>query len=100
MKGSVVHELWDAVKELYARMAVPLAPVQIPSQRHLPGCNFGHICDKEVKPEALHRSPDIYHRAEENSGKPQLMKVVPLFIASNGAPYLQIMSVRAHSMSG
>ena len=42
--------------------------------------------------------------AEELSGKPQLgnrmMKAVWPFIASNGVPYYQMMSVVSHSTSG
>ena len=45
-----------------------------------------------MKQEDVLRSPDIYLRAEENPGKPQLgnhlMKAVRLGIASVGIPYL------------
>ena len=52
--------------------------------------------DIENIPGAVHRSPGIYLRTEENPGKPQLrgrlMKTVRPVIALNEVPYLQMRS--------
>jgi hypothetical protein len=53
----------------------------------------------------VHRSPGIFLTAEGNSKKtsarrPTYDGVVRPVIASNGVPFLQIMSVRSHSMTG
>jgi hypothetical protein len=47
-------------------------------------------------PGAVHRSPVIYLRAEENPGKPQLGDRHP----SNGIPYFQMRPARPHSTPG
>ena len=56
-------------------MAVPPAPVQVPSQKQLAQSVTLVANDKddnEMMPGAVHRSPDICLTAEENPGKPQL----------------------------
>ena len=54
-----------------------------------------------MMPGVVHRSPGIYHTAEENPGKPQLgnhlMKTLRSVIASNGFPCLQMMPVGSYS---
>jgi hypothetical protein len=59
-------------------VAVPPAPVRVPSQRPL-APNVASVTtvandkgDNEIIPRAVHRSPSICLRAEENPGKPQL----------------------------
>ena len=56
-------------------MAVPPAPVRVPSQRPL-APSFTSVAnnkgDNEMIPGAVHRSPGIYLTAEENPEKPQL----------------------------
>ena len=56
-------------------MAVPAAPVWVPSQRPLAPSVTSVDNDKgdnEMIREAAHRSPGIYLTAEENPRKPQL----------------------------
>ena len=59
-------------------MAVPPAPVRIPSQRPLAQSAASGTSvtndkgDNEMIPGAVHRSLSICHTAEENLGKPQL----------------------------
>ena len=59
-------------------MAVPPAPVQVPSQRPLALCVTSVTSvandksDNEMILGAVHRSPGIYLTAEENPRKPQL----------------------------
>ena len=59
-------------------MAVPPAPVRVPSQRPLaPSVASVTLVandkgDNEMIPGAVHRSPDICLTAEKNPGKPQL----------------------------
>ena len=56
-------------------MAVPPAPVRVPSQRPLgPSVTSVRLsaddkCDNEMKPGAVHISPGIYLTGEENAGK-------------------------------
>ena len=59
-------------------MAVPPAPVRVPSQRPL-GPSVTSVLsvvndkgDNEMIPGAVHRPPGICLRTEENPGKPQL----------------------------
>ena len=92
-------------------MAVPPAPVRVPSQRPLAPsvASVTSVAndtdDNEMILGAVHRSPGIFLTAEENPRKPQLgdslMKALfrPL-IASNGIPFLQMRSVGSHSTSG
>ena len=60
--------------------------------------------DNKMIPGAVHRSPSIWLRTEEYSGKPQLrdrvMKAVRSVIASNVVHFLQMRSVQSHSTSG
>jgi hypothetical protein len=61
------------------------------------------ICDNEINLGVVHRSPNIYLTAEEDLGRSQLdhlIKAVQPVIASNGIPYLQMMSVGSHRLSG
>ena len=59
-------------------MAVPPAPVQVPTQRPLAPrvasvtSVANDMGDNEIIPGAVHRSPGIYLTAEGNPGKPQL----------------------------
>ena len=59
-------------------MAVPPAPLRVPSQRPLAPSvtSIKSVAndkgDNEMIPRAGHRSPGICPMAEENSGKPQL----------------------------
>ena len=58
-------------KKLYASVAVPAAPVRVPSPvRHVSSSN--DMDDYKVKPGAVHGSPNICLTAEENPGKSQL----------------------------
>ena len=55
-------EPWAAAKKLYARVAVPPAPVQVPSQRIIAPSVTSVANDKddnEMIPRAMHRSPGI-----------------------------------------
>ena len=71
-------EPWAAAKKkLLVCVAVPPAPVLVPSQRPL-SLSVKSISsvandkgDNEMVPGAVHRSPGICLTAEENSGKPQ-----------------------------
>ena len=60
--------------------------------------------DNGMIPANLHRSPGICLTAEEKPGKRQLgdrlIKAVRPIIASNGAPYLPMKSVRSNRTSG
>ena len=88
-------------------MVVLPAPVRVSSQRPPPRVSLQSRLsgndkgDNEMIPGAVHRSPCICLTAEENSGKSQLgdslMKAVWSVIASNGIPYLQMMSVGSRS---
>ena len=72
-------------------MAVPPAPVRVPSYGNFPLVSWQSYLsandkiDNEVKPGAVHRTFGIYLTAEENPEKPQLedrlMKVVRGVIA-------------------
>ena len=56
-------------------MAVPPAPVRVPSQIPLAQSVTSipnDKCDNELIPGAVHRSPGIYLEAEEKPEKPQL----------------------------
>ena len=70
------HGLWP--KKLLVSVAVPLAPVQVPSQRSLaPSDAFvtsvaNDKGDNEMILGAVHRSTGICLTAEENPNKPQL----------------------------
>ena len=79
-------------------MVVPPAPVGVPSQRPLAPSVTSVTNDKgdnEMMPGAVHRSPGIYLKAEENPRNPQLGEgAVQSVIASNGVPLLQMMSLR------
>ena len=91
-------------------MAVPAAPVRVPSQCPHPRVSRQSCLsandkgDNEVTTGAVHRSPGISLKAEENPGKSQLrdnlIKAVLPVINSNGVPYLQMRSVGSHSTSG
>ena len=65
-------------KKLLASVAVPAAPVRVPSQRLLaPSIASAtsvanDMRDNEMIPGAVHRSPGICLKTEENPGKPQL----------------------------
>ena len=48
----------------------------------------------------MYEYPDICLMAEENPGKPQLIRDVRSVISSNGIPYLQMTSVGSQSMTG
>ena len=68
--------LWP--KKFQTSVAVPPAPVRVPTQRPL-APSVASVTpfpnDKDVNdtiPGAVHRSPDIYLKAMENPGKPQL----------------------------
>ena len=90
---------------------MPPVPIRVPSQRLL-APSFASVTsvandkdDNEMILGAVHRSPGICLTADENPKKPQLgdclMKgVVRPVIASNGVPFLQIMSVGSHRKSG
>ena len=88
-------------------MAVPPAPVRVPSQRPIVP-NVTSVAnnkgDNEMIPGAVHRSPGIRLTAEENPVKLQLGPpdegAVRPFIPSNGVPYLQMRSVGSHSTRG
>ena len=71
-------ELWVAAKKAFSYVAVPLAPVRVPSQRPL-APNVASVTsvandkgDNEMIPGAVHRSSGICLTAEENPRKPQL----------------------------
>ena len=85
-------------------MAVPPAPVWVPSQRSLaPSVTSVTSNDKDdnkMIPWAVHSSPGICLRAEEKELGDRLMKAMRPAIASNGVPCLQMRSVGSHSSSG
>jgi hypothetical protein len=97
-------------KKLKVSVAVPPAPVRVPSQRPLAASVVSVTSvtndkgDNEIILGAVHRSPGICLTAEENPRKPQLgyhlMKGLCDQSASNGAPSLQMRSVGSHSTSG
>ena len=92
LTGPVVHgAMGCGKKNILASVAVPPAPVHVPSQRPLASSITSAANDKgdnEMISGAMHRSPDIYLTAEENPRKPQqgncLTKAVRPVIASNG----------------
>ena len=51
-------------------------------------------------PWVVHRSPDIYLTAEKISARRQSMMALQPVIASKEVPYLQMISVGSHSVSG
>ena len=90
-------------KKLSVSVAVPPAPVQVPSQRPLAPSVASVISvanDKgynEMILGAVHRSPGICLTAEENpqkisAGRPSDEGAVRPVIASNGVPFSQISS--------
>ena len=92
-------------------MAVLPAPVLVPSQRLVaPNVTSATSVannkgDNENIPGAVHRSPGICLKAEENSGKPQLedclMKGLCEQSSHNyGIPYPEMRSVGSHSTPG
>ena len=88
-----VHGAMGCGQKNFVSLAVPPAPVRVPSQRPLaPGIRpltsvANDKGDNEMIPGTVHRSPGIYPIAEENPGKPQLgdrlTKVVRPIIVSN-----------------
>ena len=71
-------EPWAATKNLVPSVAVPPAPVRVPSKRLL-APNVTPVTsvangkgDNEMIPVDVHRSPGIYLMTEENTGKLQL----------------------------
>ena len=98
-----------AAKKFQTNVAVPPAPVLIPSQRPIspsvPSVTSvaNDKDDNETILRTVHRSPGICLTAKENPIKPQLgdrlIKRRPI-IVSNGIPFLQMRSVRSHSTSG
>ena len=82
-------------------MAVPLAPVQVPSQRPLvPGVTSvaNDKGDNEMILGTVHRSPGICLTAEENPRKPQLRDRLMKGPCDQSSP--QMRSVGSHSTSG
>ena len=71
-------EPWTAAKKLSVSVAVPPAPVRVPSQRPLASsvASVTSVAndkgDNEMVRGAVHRSPGICLTAEENPRKPQL----------------------------
>ena len=65
-------------KKLHASVAVPAAPVRVPSQRPLASsvASITSVAnykgDNKMIPGAVHTSPDICLTAEENPRKPQI----------------------------
>ena len=101
----VVHGTMGCGQESYkASVAVPPAPVRVPSQRPLAPSVANGKGDNEMSLGAVLRSSGICLTAKENPRKPQLgdrlMKAVRPVIALNGVPYLQMRSVGSHSLSG
>ena len=88
-------------------MAVPPAPVRVPSQRPLAPsvASVTSVAndkgDNEMILGAVLRSPGICLTAEENPRKPQLGEsdegAVRPVISSNGVPFLQMRLVGSHS---
>jgi hypothetical protein len=88
-------------------VAVPPAPVRVPSQRPLASsvASVTSVAndkgDNEMILVAVHRSSGICLTAEENPREPQLEEgAVQPVNASNGVPFLQMRSVGSHSTSG
>ena len=86
-------------------MAVPPAPVRVPSQKSLSPrvtsvTSIANKGDNEMIQGAVHRFPGICPRAEGNPGKPPDEQAVRPVIASNGTPFLQMRSVGSHSTPG
>ena len=96
-------------KKFQTSVAVPPAPVRVPSQRPLAPCVASVTSvandkdDNEMILGAVHRSPDICLTAEENPRKPARRpsdeEAVRPVIASNGIPFLQMRSVGVPSTS-
>ena len=61
-------------KKLHSSVAVPAAPVRVPSQRPLAPsvASVTSVANDKGDPGAVHRSPGICFTAEENPKKPQL----------------------------
>ena len=61
-----------------ASMTVPPAPIRVPTNVHFPRMlrqsrlSANDKGDNKMIPGTVHRSPDIYLKAEVNHGKPQL----------------------------
>ena len=83
--------MWQYHQLLFGFLANGHLP-RVSSQSRLSANDFG---DNKVKPEGVNRSPGIYIPAKVED---RLMRVVQSVIASNGVPYLQMMSVDSHSM--
>ena len=75
-------EPWaEAKKKLSVSVAASKAPVRVPSQRSIAPsvASVTSVADKsdyKIILGAVHRSPGIYHKAEENPRKPQLEETV------------------------
>ena len=72
-------EPWTAAKKIFlVSVAVPPAPVRVPTQRPFTPSVASvtsvakYKGDNEMIPVAVQRSPGICHTAEENPRKPQL----------------------------
>ena len=101
-------EQWAAAKKkkLSVTMAVPPAPVRVPSQRPLaPRVASVTLVandngDNEMILGAVCRSPRISLQPRKTSAKrPSYEGAVQPFITSNGVPFLQMWSVGSHSTS-
>ena len=90
-------------------MAVPAAPVRVPSQRPLAPsvASVTSVAngDNEIILGAVHRSPGICLTTDENPRKPQLGDRLMMGLCDQsspqmGVPFLQMRSVGSHSTSG
>ena len=59
-------ELWAVAKKAYASVAVPPAPVRVPSQWPLARVSRLLASDNEVEPRGCARPPNVYFMAEVN----------------------------------
>ena len=112
-KKPVVHGAMGSGQKNFVSVAVPPAPVRVPSQRPLAPsvASVKSVTnDKGGNPmilRAVHRSPGICLTAEQNPRKPQLGSRRPSnegavrpVIVSNGVLFIQMRSIGSHSTSG
>ena len=97
-------EPWAVAKKLSVSVAVPPAPVRVPSQRPLASSvasvSQSIANDKEMILEAVHRSAGICLTAEEKPRKSQLGDRVMKGLCNQSSPFIQMRSVGSHSTSG
>ena len=86
--GLMSMEAWAVAKIFYASVAVPPAPVQVPSQRPL-ASSVTSVANDKSDNEIILRA---VHRSEENHGKPQLEVCLMKGLCDQSSPQMETLN--------